>query len=144
MSLKIVSMGKEHLKFIEDDLKSYDKFWSKDVLIDEFNNENSKYFVILDDDIVLGFAGLWFNIDEAHVMNIAIKDEFRRKSFGTKLLKFLVDVAKKERKDCITLEVREDNLPAISLYKKFDFAEVGRRKRYYDNSFDAIIMTRMF
>ena len=136
-------MEKEHLLKIANDLTSFDEFWNENILFDEFNNENSKYFVIIDEEDALGFAGLWFNIDEAHVMNIAVKNKFRRNSFGTKLLEFLICVAKEENKKCITLEVREDNIPAINLYKKMDFIEVGRRKRYYDNKFDAIIMTKI-
>lgn len=144
MNLKIVEMKKEHLLKIAKELKSFDEFWNENILKDEFNSENSKYFVIINNEIVMGFAGLWFNFDEAHVMNIAIKNEFRRNSLGTKLLEFLIYVAKKENKQCITLEVREDNIPAINLYKKMDFIEVGRRKKYYDNRYDAIIMTRVF
>lgn len=144
MKLEITKMEKWHLEKIAGELGEFDEFWSKNVLIDEFNNENSKYFVILDGEDILGFAGLWFNIDEAHVMNIAIKKEFRRRNLGTQLLDFLIDFAKRENKACITLEVRQDNIAAINLYRKLNFIEVGRRKKYYDKIFDAIIMTNNF
>lgn len=145
MKLKIVRMNEEYLEKICDSLDQYDEFWTSSILKDEFNNENSKYFVVLNEnDDILAFGGLWFNIDEAHIMNIAVKREFRRNHIGTELLKFLIDEAKKENKNCITLEVREDNIPAIELYKKLEFSEVGKRKKYYDNLFDAIIMTRFF
>ena len=77
-------------------------------------------------------------------MNIAVKKEFRRQHVGTELLEFLVAEAKKENKNCITLEVREDNVPAIELYKKLEFDEIGRRKKYYEKLYDAIIMTKFF
>lgn len=144
MNLEITKMEKSHLDEIATKLSEFDEFWNSNILIDEFNNENSKYFVIMNEENILGFAGLWFNIDEAHVMNIAIKKEFRRNHFGTQLLDFLIDFAEKENKECITLEVREDNIAAINLYKKMNFIEVGRRKKYYDNVFDAIIMTKNF
>lgn len=145
MNLKIVSMNKSHLDRLCRNLDEYDEFWTKSILEDEINNENSKYFVAIDDrNEIVAFGGLWFNIDEAHVMNIAVKKEFRRNHIGTKLLNFLVEEAKKKKKDCITLEVREDNVPAIELYKKLEFTEVGRRRKYYNKLFDAIIMTKFF
>lgn len=143
MYLRITEMEKSHLDKISDELNEFDEFWSSNILIDEFNNENSKYFVIIDGEDILGFAGLWFNIDEAHVMNIAVKKDFRRNNIGTKLLEYLIKIAKSEKKICITLEVREDNLPAVKLYEKMDFVKMGRRKKYYNNKFDAIIMTKM-
>lgn len=138
-------MNRNHLERICENLINYDEFWTNTVLEDEFNNENSKYFVAIDEnDEIIAFGGLWFNIDEAHVMNIAVKKEFRRQHVGTELLEFLVAEAKKENKNCITLEVREDNVPAIELYKKLEFDEIGRRKKYYEKLYDAIIMTKFF
>ena len=100
-------MNRNHLEKICENLINYDEFWTNAVLEDEFNNENSKYFVAIDEnDEIIAFGGLWFNIDEAHVMNIAVKKEFRRQHVGTELLEFLVAEAKKENKNCITLEVR--------------------------------------
>lgn len=145
MNLKIVKMNRNHLERICENLINYDEFWTNAVLEDEFNNENSKYFVAIDEnDEIIAFGGLWFNIDEAHVMNIAVKKEFRSQHVGTELLEFLVVEAKKENKNCITLEVREDNVPAIELYKKLEFDEIGRRKKYYEKLYDAIIMTKFF
>lgn len=145
MNLKIVKMNRNHWEKICENLINYDEFWTNAVLEDEFNNENSKYFVAIDEnDEIIAFGGLWFNIDEAHVMNIAVKKEFRRQHVGTELLEFLVAEAKKENKNCITLEVREDNVPAIELYKKLEFDEIGRRKKYYEKLYDAIIMTKFF
>lgn len=144
MDLKIVNMDIVHLRKIEEQLEEFDEFWNKEILKDEFENTNSKYFVVLSKDEVLAFGGIWFNIDEAHVMNIAVKKEFRRKSIGTKLLQYLIKISENEEKKCITLEVRDDNKPAIGLYEKMNFQEVGRRKKYYNNSVDAIIMTRNF
>lgn len=147
MKSKIVKMSNEQFKIILNSLESYDDFWNEKIFEDEFNNENSSYFVICDNDNVddiYGFGGLWFNIDEAHVMNIAIKKDFRRKHFGYELLNFLIQYAITMKKECITLEVREDNLPAIKLYQKTGFIEMGSRPKYYNNKFDAIIMTKKF
>lgn len=145
MNLKIDKMDENHLKKISEELNEFDEFWNVEILKDEFSNENSSYFVGLDEkNEILGFAGLWFNIDEAHIMNIAVKKEYRRNYIGQQLLDFLISVAKNKNKECITLEVSEKNEAAYNLYKKMEFEEVGRRKKYYNNQFDAIIMTKKF
>ncbi len=144
MNLQILKMNNEHLKILTQNLQEYDEFWNTKILEDEFLNENSEYFVLVDNDEIRGFAGLWFNIDEAHIMNIAINRHYRRKHYGTNLLQYLIFYAQKQKKKCITLEVNEDNIPAIELYKKEKFEEVGRRKKYYNGKFDAIIMTKNF
>ena len=144
MQRKILKMQEQHLEILAQDLNEYDDFWNEKILKDEFYNENSEYFVICEDEIVCGFAGLWFNIDEAHIMNIAVRKDFRKKGIGSELLSFLIDEAKSKEKMCITLEVRDDNTPAIELYKKFNFDILGRRKKYYNNVNDAIIMTKSF
>lgn len=144
MQRKILKMQEQHLEILAQDLNEYDDFWNEKILKDEFYNENSEYFVICEDEIVCGFAGLWFNIDEAHIMNIAVRKDFRKNGIGSELLSFLIDEAKSKEKMCITLEVRDDNIPAIELYKKFNFDILGRRKKYYNNVNDAIIMTKSF
>lgn len=142
--MNILEMKEEYLNCIANNLSEYDEFWNEKILQDEFKNENSEYFVLIEEGEIIGFGGLWFNFDEAHVMNIAIKRDKRKKGFGTILLKFLIKIAKERNKGCITLEVREGNLAAINLYRKMDFNEMGRRKRYYNGQFDAIIMTKIF
>lgn len=144
MQRKILRMQEQHLKELAQCLNEYDDFWNEKILKDEFYNENSEYFVVCENEIICGFAGLWFNIDEAHIMNIAVKKDFRKKGIGSELLKFLIEEAKNKEKICITLEVRDDNIPAIELYKKFDFDILGKRKKYYNNCNDAIIMTKFF
>ncbi|MCI8545689.1 MAG: ribosomal protein S18-alanine N-acetyltransferase [Clostridia bacterium] len=142
--MNIVEMKKEHLDVLIAELKEYDEFWNEKILIDEFQNENSEYFVLIDDGKILGFAGLWFNIDEAHIMNIAVKKEYRKNGFGTKLLEFLIVKAKEKNKICITLEVSDNNFSAILLYEKFNFEKIGTRKKYYNAENDALIMTKTF
>ncbi len=142
--MEFLKMNEIHLKVLTKTLKEFDEFWNEKVLIDEFYNENSEYFVLVFESEVIGFGGLWFNIDEAHIMNIAIKKDYRKKGFGNKLLEFLIKKAQSYKKECITLEVKEDNIPALCLYKKQGFEELGRRKKYYEGKYDGIIMTRYF
>jgi ribosomal-protein-alanine N-acetyltransferase len=91
---------------------------------------------------VVGFAGLWLMLDEAHVVSVAVAPAFQGHGLGRLLLHALVDVARKHQMSVATLECRESNAVARALYGTYGFYEVGRRKRYYaDNREDALIMT---
>lgn len=89
---------------------------------------------------IIGHAGLWFTVDEAHVTNIAVHPDARRTGVATALMLALADEAL--RRECVawTLEVRISSTGAQELYRTFGFAPAGVRKRYYDNVEDAIVM----
>ena len=65
----------------------------------------------------------------------------RKNKIATKMLERLIEISKQRKLNNITLEVNINNKPAINLYKKYHFEEVGLRKKYYNNTDDAIIMT---
>jgi len=93
-------------------------------------------------DEVWGYAGIWLMVDEAHISTIAIRSDLRRCGLGQLLLLALLDVSAKLGAKRATLEVRESNVPARSLYLAYGFQPVGRRKGYYtDTHEDAIILT---
>jgi len=90
---------------------------------------------------IVGFAGLWLMVDEAHVTTIAMHPDYRRRGLGELLLVSLIDIAYEIGARWVTLEVRVSNYPAQSLYRKYGFREAGVRHRYYsDNQEDALIM----
>ena len=94
------------------------------------------------EDRLLGYAGMWVMADEAHVMSIASRQENRRQGIGEALLIGLIELAQKHMANVVTLEVRQSNKGAQSLYAKYGLREKGIRKGYYlDNREDAIIMT---
>jgi len=91
---------------------------------------------------VIGYAGFWFVVDEAHISTIAVRPEYRRRGLGEQLLVALLETALDLGVALATLEVRVSNAAAQSLYHKYGFEEVGRRKHYYrDNGEDAVLMT---
>jgi ribosomal-protein-alanine N-acetyltransferase len=91
---------------------------------------------------VIGFAGMWMFVDEAHVSTIASHAEWRGRGVGELLLVSLLREAQRRNALFATLEVRVSNRVAQNLYHKYGFAEVGKRKHYYrDNGEDALIMT---
>jgi ribosomal-protein-alanine acetyltransferase len=102
----------------------------------------ASYVVVRVGDAIVGYAGLWLMVDEAHVTTFAIHPDHRRQGLGERLLLALLDIAIERGASEATLEVRLSNLPARRLYEKFGFRPVGIRPRYYtDNNEDALIMT---
>jgi len=94
------------------------------------------------DDCVLGYGGLWFMVDEAHITTIAVRPEWRRRGVGELMLIALAEKALSRGERILSLETRVSNQPAQRLYEKYGFAVVGRRLRYYsDNHEDALIMS---
>ncbi len=93
-------------------------------------------------EFLLGFVGLWLMVGEAHVVTVAVREQYRRLGIGERLLIASVELARDADQEVVTLEVRASNDAAQLLYEKYGFAKVGLRKRYYtDNNEDAVIMT---
>lgn len=140
--VEIKNMTLEHLENIKDVLNSeFDDFWNYNILKEELNSQNSCYIVALLNNEIVGFAGIKFIVNEADIMNIVTKKIFRNQGIGKLLLENLIQLAKSLNLTSITLEVNEENAPAIHLYKKFGFEILGIRKNYYQNK-DGIIMTK--
>jgi ribosomal-protein-alanine N-acetyltransferase len=91
---------------------------------------------------IAGYVGLWFQGNETHITEIAVREEFRGRGIGELLLIGSVRVAMEHGSTVLTLEARVSNFIAQRLYEKYGFKEVGIRKNYYsDNREDAVIMT---
>ena len=120
--------------------------WSRDSLEEYLNNPSAYFFVALDDNKkVLGYIGTYIICDEAYVTNIAVSSDNRRQGVGRALVERAAENAKQNRASFISLEVRFSNLPAISLYKSFEFQSEGVRPNFYrDPQEDALIMTKRF
>jgi len=94
------------------------------------------------DFALLGYGGFWMMLEEAHICTLAVQPEWRGRGLGELLLASLIERALERKAELITLEARASNLTAQSLYSKYGFKTVGRRKGYYsDNGEDALIMT---
>ena len=94
------------------------------------------------DQYILGFAGLWFMPDEAHITAIGVRNDYRRAGIGERLLISLIDLAAQSNLETMTLEVRVSNKTAQALYHKYGFRVVGKRRHYYSNNGeDALVMS---
>jgi ribosomal-protein-alanine N-acetyltransferase len=88
----------------------------------------------------VGYAGLWFGVDEAHVTNIAVAPDARRQGIARELMLHLAETAIERGCGAWTLEVRVTSVGAQRLYELFGFETAGVRQKYYDNTEDAIVM----
>lgn len=142
MDINIDKMTINDLNKIKDNLESaFNDFWNYNILKEELESDNSKYIIASIDDEIVGFAGIKIIVDEADIMNIVTKKSHRNEGIGTLLLKNLISIAYELQLSSISLEVNEENLPAIHLYEKFDFENLGVRKNYYQDK-NAIIMLK--
>ena len=137
----ISEMKLEDLNKIKDTLETdFDEFWNYETLKDELESDFSKYFIAKQNDEIVGFAGLKIIVDEADLMNIVTKKCYRHNGIASKIMNELINYCKLNRIKCITLEVNVQNSIAINFYKKYNIKEVGLRKKYYENTYDAILM----
>ena len=117
--------------------------WSENSVASELMNPLSYWLVALDGDRLLGYVGSQTVVGETDMMNIAVHPEYRRRGVAEKLILALVEGLKGMESHCLTLEVRASNVPAIALYEKLGFAQVGLRKNYYRNpKEDALILRK--
>jgi len=116
--------------------------WSRSSFLNElYTNDYAFYYVCLWEDKVVGYAGMWIILDEAHLTNIAVHPGFRRCGIGELLLDTLIKEAVNLGAARMTLEVRISNIPAQRLYEKKGFVRSGIRRGYYtDTQEDALIM----
>ncbi len=146
MEYQIVSMDRSHIPQIAQMEQEYFSApWSEAMLTEALFDPQSSFIVAESEDGgVLGYAGLQVVLDEGYIDNIAVERSARRHGVGGELLDVFCRFAV-EHLSFLTLEVRASNQPAIALYMKYGFEQVGRRKNYYVNpKEDAILMTRYF
>ncbi|MFR1673103.1 MAG: ribosomal protein S18-alanine N-acetyltransferase [Candidatus Gastranaerophilaceae bacterium] len=144
MTVKIRPMQKMDLDdVIAVEAKAYgEHHWSKESFYNELSNELAFYFSAFDEnEQLVGYSGCWQILEEAHITNIAVDIDCRRKHVGEALLTAIINKCYEQKIKYITLEVRVSNEAAIKLYEKYGFKSLGIRKGYYqNNNEDALIM----
>ena len=105
-------------------------------------NRLARYLVARAGDTVVGFAGVWAMVDDAHITTFGVHPDWRRQAIGRQLLLNLAELSIAIGARRMTLEVRESNTVAQALYRALGFDVVGRRRAYYtDDGEDALVMT---
>lgn len=135
---------------VEIENQCFSQPWSEKSFQDSLTREDTIFLVCVEDDLageeevmsrVTGYIGLYLSFEEASVTNVAVSLSFRKKGYGEALVIAAKEAVREAGVECIFLEVRQSNEPAISLYKKLGFEELGIRKKFYEHPVeDAIIM----
>ncbi len=121
--------------------RCYPMPWHESAYHTELTNICATYLVARVGGRVIGYAGMWVVMDEAHVTTIAVDPDYQGRKYGERLLLGLIERAIEEGANRSTLEVREGNRVARHLYEKYGFVDTAVRKCYYtDNQENAIVM----
>ncbi len=145
--IEVVEMKQEHLNAVlEIENQCFAVPWSKKSMEGELERVSkgmAYYYVALADGKVAGYGGMWHVVNEGHITNIAVDENYRRRGIADAIVAKIIETAQKKDMLGVTLEVRPSNTAAIALYKKHGFGIEGLRKEYYDdNREDAYIMWR--
>lgn len=140
--LKFEMLVERHIMPILDiEKESQASAWSEQSFRNELGHKHGIFIVATKGDKVLGYAGAWILVDEAHITTLAVKPETRKQGLGKLLMEELLKRSVQQGATCSTLEVRVGNVAAITLYRKIGFVESGIRKDYYpDNKESALVM----
>ena len=142
--MTILEMKAEHVAQVSELEKlCFADPWSQMSIESELRSIWSYWLVAVQDDQVVGYIGSQSTVDETDVMNIAVHPQWRRRGIGESLINSLIRELKNRGSHALTLEVRASNAPAIGLYEKLGFTQVGCRKNYYRNpKEDALILRK--
>ena len=144
--MTVIPMNETHIPQIAQlETICFSEPWSENALRETLDDPKAVFFAAVEEDTVLGYAGMHDIIGEGYVDNIAVFPEHRGKGIGEALTTALIDYSRDAKLAFLTLEVRAGNVPAVSLYQKLGMKEEGRRKNFYRHpTEDALIMTIRF
>ena len=142
--MEIIPMNESHVaRVAELERLCFRDPWSENSVAGELTNALSLWLVALENGTVAGYVGSQTVMGETDMMNVAVAPEFRRRGIAGALILRLVEELRRTGSHCLTLEVRSSNAPAIALYEKLGFSQVGRRPNYYRNPReDALILRK--
>lgn len=143
-AIRVAPMGLDDIPAVlEIERRSFSTPWPLEAFQQELTgNRLARYAVARQGQAVVGFAGVWLMVDEAHITTFAVHPDCRRQGVARGLMHALLLAAEEMGAARMTLEVRVSNLAAQALYSGHGFEIVGRRARYYsDDGEDAYIMT---
>jgi ribosomal-protein-alanine N-acetyltransferase len=130
-----------HILAIETE--AYPEPWTAGMFRDEMRSNRSYFRVAYTKDRLIGYSGFWLVGDEAHITSVTVDKEYRGKGYGREQLMHLLEIAAARGARIATLEVRESNKAARSLYDSIGFRSVGLRRGYYSKTNeDAIVMLK--
>lgn len=140
----ITTMRRAHIREIMPiEQQVYPRPWTAQVFVEELEQMRARkrhYLVGTIGEVLVGYGGLLYVENDAHVTNLAVHPMWRSRGIATEILLDLAWEARRRGCEAMTLEVRNTNVKAQELYRRFGFVPVGVRKKYYENRDDAIVM----
>ena len=138
----IVEIDENDTQLINNLEQAFENAFKKNKITDDFKkNIFSKYFIYQENSNIIGYINYYDLYDRFELAFIEVKDDYRHKNYGSKLMEYLINIGKNHNIENITLEVSEKNENAIKLYEKYGFEKVAIRKGYYDGV-DGYLMER--
>ncbi len=117
--------------------------WSKEQFIESLENSFSIFLMATVEEQFAGYIGLYLIVDQAQILNLAVKQNFRNKGIAKALILKAFETAKEKGANKLFLEVRLSNINAINLYEKCGYSKDGTRKNFYENpTEDALLMSK--
>ncbi len=146
MEFEILPMTEKHINGVEAlENECFSKPWSRADIAAQLTNPAARFLVAEAAGDVAGYIGIYEVFESCEVANLAVTEKYRRRGLASALIQKASADAIKRGCEFITLEVRESNLAARSLYEKLGFSVEGRRKNFYTSpAEDGIIMTKHF
>lgn len=144
-SLRLIELTPDRIdEIVAIEISSYPNPWSKELLLNEFSKEISVRPALESCGRIVAQSFSHLVLDELHILNLAVRQEFRRQGLARNLLGRLLALAQSRGATHAMLEVRTGNEAAKSLYRAFGFEQVAVRKSYYaDNKEDALLLMAM-
>ncbi len=125
----------------KEELKIFGKSLGEKTLYNEIMyNDMSRYFISIVDGKRAGYIGSWLTLPNAEILNLFVSEDYRGLGLGKDLVMEVIRVCNDNEIENLTLEVRVSNHYAIKLYEELGFLGVTKRKRYYENGEDALLM----
>lgn len=147
MSVVVRELTRNDLEAVfELEQKCFKEAWKFSDLEYEFEKNPVNKFIVLEKDRnIIGFIDFMITFNSATISQICVSEKYRKHGFGFRLLQEMEAMLPKEGEDIvenITLEVRESNVPAVSLYQKFGYEVVVKKPHYYPDGEDAVYMVK--
>lgn len=141
-AIEMRSMRREDVpRVMEIERECFPTRWHESAYYTELANRSAYYIVACVDSEIVGYAGMWLIMDEAHITTLGVARDYRGRKIGEMLLVGLLDEAMRRSIRRATLEVRQSNSVAQNLYRKYGFAAAAIRRGYYtDNGENAVVM----
>ena len=139
--IEIIRMNESHVSAVAElEKQNFSEPWPEIAVRSELTNALALWLVAVEDGVVAGYVGSQTVLQEADMMNIAVAESHRRRGIARMLVEELIRQLDAYQ---LTLEVRASNAPAIALYEKLGFQQVGLRKNYYHKpKEDALILRK--